>query len=613
LSRPLRSVLFATLGLMVSGAWALGDLRPFRASQVLELLRLAKRSGLSAATLPPGKLLLDQPILLGPEFSGMALQAAPEGTWLVGASLVEGWEPADDGRLPAVARGQVWRAPIPLGASRAELVVGLQTQAAPAYPQSGYLAIGGSPSAGVVSFSDPAPGTWSPAAWQGGNALIVEGWSPGYASFRSRVADLQPGRATLAPTPWYPLLAGHRFRFRNALEFLDEPGEAVVEPGAGWVYWWPTELWDTEETLLTTVEGLVRLNGANGFRFERIGFGPCLGDAVQVGSATGVTFRRCRFVGAEGRGLVCADDLVRELTVEGCDFVDLGRDGLVLRGGDRFGLVASGSAVRDCLFQRCARLEGIFSGLRLSGVGHTVERCLFLDLPAAAIRAYNSGSASLPQQSGLNDSTIRECLFERVSLEAVDGGAIVASRDWSSQGNAIVGCVFRGIRPGWSSPLAPPVSGIMLDDRMAGWRIESCHFVDCQTGVHLVGGWGTVVRRCQFVGTDLAVRFYAGSRLTQWGPGVPWFDKLAAFRVTLAPWSQRYPALANLVSRNTSLPSFGFATGCEVSSCQRSASGWQQPIRVATGLPEYPWVTVTMFGNGTTVGPIPDIRRRMEP
>ncbi len=613
MARLSRLIGLAALGLAVVTAHAGGDLRPTRASQILDLLRYAKRSGQAVATLPAGMLLLDQPIALGPEFAGMTLRAAPEGTWLVGASLVEGWEPAPDRRLPDAARGQVWRAQLPQGSLRGELVVGLQIQPAPAYPGRGYLTIGGSPAPGAIAFQDPAPGAWSPEAWQGGNALIVEGWSPGYATFRAAASELRPDRVQLAQVPWYPLLAGHRFRFRNALEFLDEPGEAVVDPGSGWVYWWPTEHWDTEETLITSVEGLVRLSGANGFRFERVGFGPCLGDAVVVTSASDVVFSRCRFSGAEGRGLVCADERISRLIVEGCDFTDLGRDGLVLRGGDRFGLVASGSVVRDCLFARCARIEGHANGLRLSGVGHTVERCLFLDLPAAGIRAYNSGSHLLPQQSGLNDSIIRECLFERVSLEAVDGGAIVASRDWSSQGNSIIGCVFRSIRQGWSSPLAPPVSGVFLDDRMAGWRIESSHFVDCHTGVHIVGGWGTVIRRCQFVGTGLAVRFYEGSRIDPWGPGVPWYDKLAAFEVTKAPWSLRYPALANLVSRNTSLPSFGFATGCEVSSCQRAASGWVQPIRVATGLPAYPWVSVTMFGNGTTVGPIPQIRRRMEP
>ncbi|MCX7800400.1 MAG: right-handed parallel beta-helix repeat-containing protein [Fimbriimonadales bacterium] len=594
-----------------------GDpVRMVRASELLEAMRAARRAGQTTFTLPSGKLLLDAPLNIGRELSGLTVRGAPGGTWLVGASLVEGWEPVagqpEAERLPAAARPHVWRAPIPPGAAKGELLLGLKPQPAPSYPAAGFLPIRSAPS-GFLAFSDPAPARWSAQAWSGGNLLFVEGWSPGYASFRARVAELAPGMATLAETPWYPLLEGHRFRFRNALEFLSAPGEAVVEPGSGWVYWWPTDDWDDHETLMTSVQGLVRLNGADGFRFESVGFGPCLGDAVQVRSATGVVFSRCRFFGMEGRGLACTDDQVRSLTVEGCDFVECGRDGLVLRGGDRFGLAASGSVVRDCLFQRCARIERHAQGLRLSGVGHTVERCLFLDLPAAAIRCYNSGSALLPQESGLNDSTIRECLFERVSLEAVDGAAIVASRDWSSQGNAVLGCVFRGIRPGWNSPLAAPVSGIMLDDRMAGWRIEGCHFVDCQTGVHLVGGWGNTIRRCQFVNTDLAIRFWAGSRLTAWGPGVPWFDKLASFRVTVAPWSQRYPALANLVSRNTSQASFGFAFGCEVSGCQRSATGWQQPIRVATGLPEYPWVSVTMFGNGTTVGTIPSINRRMAP
>lgn len=204
------------------------------------------------------------------------------------------------------------------------------------------------------------------------------------ADNQTRVTFQQPESRVEFEHPWpqpvLPPAGAGAFFLTGAPEFLDAPGEWYQDPADNRVYYWPRDNEDIEQgqAVAPALETLVRVRGTpdhpvTNLRFERIGFShtawPRPGQAghvphqegmpmieayklkpsgtpdkkglenqawitrleagVIVDAAQQIRFTRCRFehTAASALDFVSA---VRDCTVEGCTFRDIGGNGLQL-------------------------------------------------------------------------------------------------------------------------------------------------------------------------------------------------------------------------------------------------------------------------------------------
>ena len=182
------------------------------------------------------------------------------------------------------------------------------------------------------------------------------------------------------PQPILPPKGGGAFYMVNAIEFLDQPGEWFQESGGGRVYYWPRagEDLNRDEVIAPALETLAQIRGSlehpvAHVAFRDLGFahttwmrpanfghvplqaGMAMTEAykisppgtldkrglenqawieripagIAVANAKAVSFERCRFehVAASALDVMCG---VRDSTVEGCVFRDVGGNGIQL-------------------------------------------------------------------------------------------------------------------------------------------------------------------------------------------------------------------------------------------------------------------------------------------
>lgn len=312
-----------------------------------------------------GEYRLAEPLALTPSDAELTFAAVPGAKVIIsGGRPVTGW---------TKWRDTIWQAPLPEGVAADSTPIRQLFYDGEAQPRS--------------RFPNPVNGDWRYTGWLFVDQPASEGDRRAFLCDLAKVpAVAQPQQAEVDIFPWngwnnnvigitaldpaagrvelardvsYKLSPGNRFRFENAPEWIDQPGEWAVDAVARVVY------------LQSPATGLAKLFG--GGAPNKPVLVPALGTLVslQGDGATSQSVRNIAFVGLEfvcslgGSAVVL--DTVRDCRFEACAFRDLGGTAIEFRNANR------GNIITSCTF---ARLGGAGITMFPGTTGHCTDNVI---------------------------------------------------------------------------------------------------------------------------------------------------------------------------------------------------------------------------------------------
>lgn len=494
---------------------------------------------------------------------------------LSGGVAVADWRPLSPGpvadRLTAEARDQVQVATVPpellarpgdlnpQHGDRPQLYVGARTFSLARYPDEGdWLRIAAVPQSGGTKYvRDPNfvidgipagqhfgrfqvedPRIFS---WENTENIWMNGfWAWNWAQEYQRLAHMEASQQIIfpaAPFHKYGYRAGQRFYLLNALEALDAPGEWYLDPKQGQIYaWFPDTLPPQQAWMPLPCEPLLTVRNAQHLSFSSLRFECGRGEGIRVAGGRDVQIQDCEFLNLGKEAVVLAGGWSHQ--VADCHLHRLQAGGILIQGGDRGQLLPGGHrAVNNHIHHFAQQIKTYQPAIRVEGVGNWAQDNHIHDAPHIAISF-----------SG-NDHQLRGNKIHAVCLETGDAGAIYAGRDWTQRGTVIADNHLYDLGPKVDDDGYNGVIAVYLDDCLSGIRVENNLFEQVSLGVMLGGGHDLLVRNNVFL--DCGSSVYVDARAMTWAdrfarPGGAWrmYLKMVAFDPKKEPWSAHYPGLA---------------------------------------------------------------------
>ncbi|MEM0896007.1 MAG: right-handed parallel beta-helix repeat-containing protein [Verrucomicrobiota bacterium] len=278
-------------------------------------------------------------------------------------------------------------------------------------------------------------------------------------------------------------------QFVNLLEEIDASGEYYIDRRRQKIYFLPPPSpGKVPSTGLTRLDApLLRIRNSHDVTIRGLQFDGGRADGIVIEEGSNITIDGCAIRNVSGEGIRATGEGIH---VRRCLFSDIGGIGVRLNGGNLKTLSPSGHFIEDCAFTRNAQVEQIFQpAVALEGVGHSVRGCDFFELPHMAI-----------EMTG-NDFTIEKCTFTRTSLRFRDMGAIYVNTGDQPEmrGHVIRHNLFHDLAQGGRS-----TGAIYLDNGSCGFAIEENAFLrvgdhEDSWGVMLHGGGEVHITRNLFV------------------------------------------------------------------------------------------------------------------
>jgi len=461
-------------------------------SQALAQVREARKASpgeLATILLPEGVTELKQAISLGVEDSDLTISGSR--SVLVGAPLVTGWE-AYEGQILKADVGKQ----LPEGFAPKQLLCDGVRQILARYPNFD----AGDPLYGGWAFIDSFPPGGAPEGHQWKRTMYVKAgdvrqWAHpedveidvfaqyGWWNFVEPVVSLDPRTRllTLKKDCGYDLHPHNRYRFQNALEELDAPGEWFYDRRAGVLYFWPEKPVTECEVRVPVIDSFFKVKAAKRITIRGLTLTGCHGSAITLDGAEGAVVERCVItqVGAfSGSGIGVSGGKKVRLAHNEISFT--GSNGISLSGGDRKTLTGPGHVAEDNHIHHMGVFNKNACGISLFGVDLTVAHNHIHDGPRMGV-----------QMSG-NNLVVEYNHLHHLCLETQDGGAIyTGGRDWiSSRGSKwrynlihdIIGCGQEadGLKHPWFT------FGLYPDDNSGGLDIiGNIVFRVAHTPIHL--------------------------------------------------------------------------------------------------------------------------------
>ncbi|TCL72979.1 right-handed parallel beta-helix repeat-containing protein [Rhizobium sp. BK251] len=516
----------------------------------------------------PRQLVLDRPITLTAADSGRAdaplvIQGAPEGGSVISGGLELATAPVQQdgsqivGRLPARFLPEIRQASlagewdrispalqpkdslkeIPRG--RLFLFEGSRRLQPSRWPASGY--------ATKPAISDRGDGQAElrlpdSATDIGGEANL---WIAGYWTwnwwFEAASATVVDGRNLRFAAPVNAPRDSARYYLFNVADALSSPGSYYLDSEGKRVFYIPGAGEAEQSLQVAFAESLLHVTNATNLRVEGVAFEKSIGPAVLIENARDVTLANC-FVGKTGGDGILVEGGLR-VTIDRCVVDDTGYSGIQLSGGNRNTLAPAGHSVSHSKVSRFGQEMPTYRpGIRLFGVGQTIEACEISDGPHAGIIF-----------SGNNHSISGNVLHDLVT-NSEDAGAIYAGRNWTSRGTVIAGNYLYDIR----NRIGPgQVMGVYLDDQLSGTTVSRNVFQNVDDPVLLGGGRDNVIEDNLFLSRKSPV--WMDSRGTTWQadmvkPGGAYWNGLEEVPYESPIYASRYPGLASLLTDRPGSP-----------------------------------------------------------
>ena len=375
------------------------------------------------------------------------------------------------------------------------------------------------------------------AAWKDERDLWAFGlWKFRWADAAVRVRSVNPAVRTLQVDSTYiafGLKCGAEYRVFNALCELDGPGQCVVDRVRRRLYLWPLE---TGKARFAFLPELVRGDHLGHVRFEGLVLEHARRNAIALSDV-----ESCSVIASEIRhtsGWGVRIERATSCRVAGCDFHDLGRGGVWMRGGDLPTLTPGGNVADNNHIGHYGRVVYNYQpGVWLSGVGNRATHNLIHHSDHQAI-AFDG-----------NDHYIGWNVIHDTCRHNDDAGAIYCcQRDWAARGTVIERNL---VHMSGDQPRCANIFAIYLDDFSSGVKVRGNLVNRASIGIYVGGGQdnevsGNVFMNCPH-GITLASRGIDSfaKNISSKGRDSEMFGKLERQRayVRSDTWRRRYPKL----------------------------------------------------------------------
>ena len=493
---------------------------------------------------------------------------------LTGGREVTGWRRVTDAaildRLEPAARGHVLQADLrtqgitdfgemtprgfakPVTPAGLELFFGGAPMTLARWPNAGQWAhvAGAAADQGADHFSyeGDRPARWAKAE----DAWVYGYWQFDWADSYTKITGVEAATHQIRTAPAGDLMAytpGHRWYALNLLEELDTSGEWYLDRGTGLLYFWPPSDIKKGRPMVSLTRDLVHLEGVSRVTLRGLTLEACRGDAITIRGGDHDLVDDCVIRSAGNRGATISG--ATDSGLRGCEITGTGDGGVTLDGGDRKTLTPGRNFVENCRLHDYSRWDRTYRpGVGIDGVGNCIAHNLIYDAPHNAILL------------GGNDHLIEYNEIHHVCQQTGDAGAFYMGRDWTMRGNVIRFNYFHDLAPTQGVSGEPhEVMAIYLDDTAAGTTVFGNLCIRASHGVMIGGGRDNIIANNVFVDCKPAVSLDA--RGIGWAakylvPGGGWGmqERLAAVPYDKAPYSTRYPHLADVLQDNPDAPKY---------------------------------------------------------
>ncbi|MBI4903915.1 MAG: right-handed parallel beta-helix repeat-containing protein [Acidobacteria bacterium] len=409
------------------------------------------------------------------------------------------------------------------------------------WPNRGWTYIDATPGGqqgGRFTFTSNRPLTWTKS-----DDIWVHGyWTWNWADSWEHVAGIDAAAREIRTDPphgVYGYTPARRWMAVNIVEELDEPGEWYLDRKTGILYFWPPEPVETDDVWVSLLEQpLITIDGATGVEIRGLVLENARGHGVVMRNARQSVVAACtiRNVGMMAVNVQGG----AQNAVEYSEIAETGEGAILLSGGDRVTLTASGHRAYSNNIRDYSRWVRTYRpAIQMSGVG---QRAMFNHIHSAP----HEGIAL----SG-NDHLIEGNDVHTVAWETSDVGAFYAGRDLTWRGNVLRGNFFHNQGNG-------DVNSVYLDDCLSGVLVENNVFHRAGRSIFIGGGRDNIVRNNVILEGNPAIQVDA--RGMTWASY--WFDGrdpsimngLKAVPYQQPPWSERYPELVNVLDDEPAAP-----------------------------------------------------------
>ncbi|MDR0730050.1 MAG: right-handed parallel beta-helix repeat-containing protein, partial [Treponema sp.] len=396
--------------------------------------RVNSYSGLTAALgetaggpaeilLEAGEYYIEKPIVLGKEHSNLTLRGV-EGPGLVrfiGGKRIGSWrkvqDPAVRERFDPAVRDRIYEADLrsqgisdygrflsrgfarDMKPSHAEVFLDGKPLNISQYPRKGeFLTITGlsdktrinecEDEVGIeeygFSYSDGRPASWVPS----GDLCVHGYWCWDWANSCEQVKELDIKKRHVLTSPSYAVTdfaLGQRFYFFNILEEVRYPGDYYIDRAAGKLYFYPGEISEGSELLISMLEEpVLTADGADNVTIDNIGFECTRGIGLSVTNTRGFTLDSGEFKHIGNCGVKVAKSW--NFTLKNNDIHHTGDGGFVITGGDRMTLRSCEGRVHNNHIYRIATWSRCYcTAINASAVGLSITHNLIHDCPHIGI------------------------------------------------------------------------------------------------------------------------------------------------------------------------------------------------------------------------------------
>ena len=345
---------------------------------------------------------------------------------------------------------------------------------------------------------------------------------------------------TLAGNCSYPIRSYDRYYVQGVLEELDAPGEWYLDKKEKALYFWPPKPFKGRVVCAPTMRTILELGpGTANVSFRGLTFECCDGTAIVLNRTTNCVIAASviRNVGDyDGSGVSINGG--KNNGVVGCDIYEVGRDAIVLDGGDRKTLAPAGNYADNNYLHHTGVFYKQGLGVSIRGVGQRVSHNLIHDCPRFGIDFEG------------NDHIVEYNHIRHVDIETEDSGGIYTwNVNWAKRGTEIRYNYFHDVlgyghddqKGIWRSPHF--AWGIYLDDGTCGTRVYGNMVARAPFGGgHIHGGRDNLIENNIFVDGDSRQMTYSGY-VPQLHP-IPMITTNSQPFLANPVYVEKYPALA---------------------------------------------------------------------
>ena len=402
------------------------------------------------------------------------------------------------------------------------------------------------------------PGTFlyhgdRPQRWMKADNVMLHGyWCQDWfdESLNVRTIDTMAQTIKFAAPAAYGLGSGlRRYYALNLLEEIDMPGEWYLDRKTGILYFWPpAPLAGSQVWVSTLAKPVISIKDASHVTLRGLTVEFSQGDGVIIEGGQEDLIAGCTLRNLGGTAVIIRDSPGalgggRHNGVTGCDISEVGREGIMLNGGDRNTLTPAKHYAVNNHIHHFGRLMRTYAGaINVEGVGHLVAHNLLHHAPHSAV--FFKG----------NDHVIEFNEMHHLMLETHDAGAVYMGRNWTCTGNMIR---YNFIHHRGAFGIGS--SGVYLDDGNAGNTIFGNVFFKGTWATVLGGSRNTTVENNIFIDCEPAVNVDDRAYVHMGEKGTLNLT-LAQIPYQQPPWSTHYPYLVNILGDEPGEPKYNVVT-----------------------------------------------------